>query len=81
MARRVPSAAERLTHFARFERHAGGERIQNARLANAGVACDGGEPPDELGAKRLDAFARLRTDADGAKACAFIVFPQRVRGV
>ena len=50
MARRVPSAAERLTHFARFERHVGGERIQNARLANAGVACDGGEPPDELGA-------------------------------
>ena len=32
------------------DRHAGVERIQNARLANAGVACDSGEPPDELGA-------------------------------
>ena len=81
MARCMPSASERLTDLSCFERHGGIKCIENARLADAGVACYGGEPSDKLGAELFDALARFRADTDGAKACVFIVFAQRIRGV
>ena len=81
MARCVSSASERLTDLSRFERHGGIERIENARLADAGVARYGREPSDKLGTKQLDAVACFCADTDGAKACGCIVFAQRIRGV
>ena len=81
MARCVLAAPERLADFTRFDRHILVERVEKARLADAGVARHGGELAHELLAQKLDALPCFRADADGAKARVFIVFTQRIGGV